>query len=124
MAGMDTTGKKRLPPQPFSAPNVYALAVVAGEDVNAIHRITATSTIVGRGEGVTFRIEDDQMSKEHLELQTLGSVVTVVDLDSSNGTMLNRHRLKPGVRERLKHLDELTLGNTKLLFLAGRYRQG
>jgi pSer/pThr/pTyr-binding forkhead associated (FHA) protein len=119
---MDHTHVKGRRPEPFGAPFVVALAVVDGADLTAIHRLGQTETIVGRGTEADFSLTDPSVSKRHIAVRVEGGVYTLVDLESLNGTILNERRLGKGARERLKHLDEIRIGDTRLLFIASRFR--
>jgi pSer/pThr/pTyr-binding forkhead associated (FHA) protein len=118
----DSTREMAAPVPPFGAPNVFVLAVVQGTRPNDVHRLTAAETVIGRGEEAAFRVEDEEVSKRHLVIYVTGSVASVVDLHSKNGTRVNTKTLEPGVRERLRHLDEIQIGGTRLLFLQARFR--
>lgn len=118
----DATLSRGSRPEPFGSPHVLALAVVEGPDLTAIHRIVAPETTIGRGEGCDFSLGDPSVSKRHVIIQVQGSVYTLIDLDSLNGTFLNDRRLVKGGRERLKHLDEIRVGDTRLLFTVNRFR--
>lgn len=118
----DHTHVKGRRPEPFAAPFVVALAVADGPDLTAIHRLTQTETVVGRGVEADFSLTDPSVSKRHVAVRVEGSVYTLIDLESLNGTILNERRLPKAARERLKHLDEIRIGDTRLLFIAARYR--
>jgi len=118
----DVTLARGRRPQPFGAPHVLALAVLDGPDLTAIHRIVATETTIGRGTEATFALSDGAVSKRHVLVRVDGSVYTLIDLESTNGTILNDRKLAPGARERLKHMDEIRIGETRLLFIATRFR--
>ena len=109
-------------PAPFGAPNVFVLVVVDGDDPAGVHRILRTETVVGRGDEVHLSIEDEQVSKVHCRIRVEGSVCTIVDPGSRNGTSLNGRRLQKDVAQRLRHLDEIQIGGHKFLLLAGRFR--
>lgn len=106
----------------FGAPYVVTLAVVEGSNPAAIHRIQGEHTVVGRGEDADFILDDPQVSKAHFALEVVGPAFILVDLDSRNGTKVNERPLSPGTRLRLKHLDEIEVGGTRLLFTANRFR--
>jgi hypothetical protein len=61
------------------------------------HPIEAPGAVVGRGSAATVRIDDPGVSRRHVEFvvqQTgTGSVVTLVDLGSTNGTTVNGQRV-------------------------------
>lgn len=109
-------------PEPFGSPYVFALAVIDGPDLTAIHRIVAPETTIGRGSEANFALTDPSVSKRHAVVQIQGPVYTLIDLESLNGTFLNGRRLVSGGRERLKHLDEIQVGDTHVLFAAIRFR--
>jgi pSer/pThr/pTyr-binding forkhead associated (FHA) protein len=107
----------------FAAPHVYVLAVVEGEETTAVYRLNSTRTVVGRGPGADYVVDDNEVSKNHLVFTVDGSLCKVVDSDSLNGSKLNGRPMRPDVAQRLRHLDEIEIGNTRLLFLRGRFRQ-
>lgn len=119
-AGETADRQQRQPP--FGAPHVFVLVVVDGNDISAVHRVTRPETILGRGETATFVLEDEQISKEHCRIRVEGSVCTIVDSGSRNGTSVNGRRLPKGVAQRLRHLDEIAIGDHRLFLLAGRFR--
>ena len=49
--------------------------------------------IVGRVKGCALVIEDAKISRRHARLISSGGVVEVEDLKSSNGTLMNGHRI-------------------------------
>ncbi len=113
---------KQIPPQrPFGAPHVYVLAVVEGPVRHGVHRITASETVIGRGEDAGFLLDDSEVSKRHCVVRVDGPTCFVSDLESLNGTQLNGRVVRPGVSQRLRHLDEIRVGGTRLLFLSGRF---
>lgn len=118
----DSTREMAAPVPPFAAPNVFVLAVVQGASPNAVHRLSTAETVVGRAEEATFQVDDEEVSKRHFVVYVTGSVASIVDLHSKNGTRVNTKTLDPGVRERLRHLDEIQIGSTRLLFVQARFR--
>jgi pSer/pThr/pTyr-binding forkhead associated (FHA) protein len=107
---------------PFGSPHVFLLAVIAGQDTRAAHRIVRPETLIGRAEGAHFILEDERISKAHCKIRVEGSVCTIMDLGSRNGTSVNGRRLLPDVAHRLRHLDEIELGKHRLLLVTGRFR--
>jgi pSer/pThr/pTyr-binding forkhead associated (FHA) protein len=51
--------------------------------------IRPPGAIVGRGQGSTIRIPSAEVSRQHCRIRLAKDVVTVEDLDSVNGTLLN-----------------------------------
>ncbi len=117
-----TTAEITVEDPPFGTPYVLALAVVRGPDQNAIHRIASEQITVGVSEEADFVLSDRQVSSRHLEIRVSGSLFSLSDLRSTNGTVLNFNRIEPGKPVRLKHLDEIQIGKTRMLFMACRFR--
>jgi pSer/pThr/pTyr-binding forkhead associated (FHA) protein len=116
------TAERETFPTAFGAPHVFVLAVVEGRNPSAVYRLEASETVIGRGDQAALRIDhDDEVSKRHCAIRVDGPVCTLLDLGSLNGTRLNCRPVRPGVAHRLRHLDELQIGETRLLFLAGRF---
>lgn len=75
------------------------------------------TSVIGRDEAATLQIEDEQVSRKHLQVRfdTGTNGYTVFDMRSSNGTLLNGRPLNGDTP--LKDGDEITLGkSTMLLF--------
>ena len=106
---------------PFGAPFVLALAVISGPDRHALHRIVKPETTVGRDEEADFTIGDTQISGEHCKIRVNGSLFSLIDLGSTNGTQVNQNLVSEGTPVRLKNFDEIQIGITRLLFIANRY---
>ncbi len=107
---------------PFGTPFVLALAVVAGPDRHAMHRIIQAETVVGRSPDVDFALNDPLISDRHISIRVASNLFSLVDLGSTNGTLLNSQLVTEGTRVRLKNFDEIELGRTRLLFIANRFR--
>jgi pSer/pThr/pTyr-binding forkhead associated (FHA) protein len=118
--GRETT-EHQTPRPPFGAPHVFVLAVVDGDDPHRVHRIDRAETVIGR-EDAHFLVEDAEISKRHCLIRVDGPVCTLTDLGSLNGTLLNGRPLREGVAQRLRHLDEILLGTTRLFVLMGKFR--
>jgi pSer/pThr/pTyr-binding forkhead associated (FHA) protein len=121
MSGRETT-EHQIPRPPFGAPHVWILAVIDGEDPRLVHRVDRPETLIGRDGAVDFPIPDGEVSKQHCLVRTDGAVCTVTDLGSRNGTLLNGRPLRKGIAQRLRHLDEIQVGNTRLFLLAGKFK--
>ncbi len=120
--GAGETADRQQRQLPFGAPHVFVLVVIDGNDVSAAHRITRSEIVLGRGETADFILDDEQVSKEHCKIRVEGSVCTIIDPGSRNGTGVNGRRLPKGVAQRLRHLDEIRIGDHRLFLLAGRFR--
>jgi pSer/pThr/pTyr-binding forkhead associated (FHA) protein len=114
------TAKRVVRKSPFGFPHVFVLAVVDADDPTPVYRIERAETFLGRGGDAQVVVEDDEISKRHCAIRVDAGVCTLVDLGSLNGTELNGRELRPGIGQRLRHLDEIQLGATRFLFLTGR----
>lgn len=56
----------------------------------------------------------DGVSRRHCKIHQRGSIYLVEDVNSANGTFLNRQRLNPHLLHVIKDGDELELGHIKL----------
>lgn len=122
MAPSSETAKRMAPAIPFAAPHVFMLAVVEGPDIDDAHRIVRSETIIGRGGEAHFALTDDEVSKDHCKIRCDAGLCHALDPGSLNGTTVNGRPIRPGVAERLRHLDEIVIGGTRLLFLVGRFK--
>jgi pSer/pThr/pTyr-binding forkhead associated (FHA) protein len=107
---------------PFGTPFVLALAVVSGPDRHAMHRIVQAETVVGRSPEADFVLQDALVSDRHISVRATGNLFSLVDLGSTNGTLLNSQVVTADTRVRLKNFDEIELGRTRILFIANRFR--
>ena len=118
------TAQRQVKRPPFSAPHVFVLAVIDGHDASAVYRLDCPECFVGRGEDAHVAIDnDEEVSKRHCMIRVDGSTCTLIDLGSLNGTLLNCRPLRPDLAQRLRHMDEIQVGDTRLLFLSGRFKR-
>ena len=82
---------------------------VAGEK----HEITSPKVVLGRSRACDVHVPDVNVSRRHAELRQEGATYWIVDLGSTNGTVLNGQSVE---RERLKDGDRITLGSTEIVF--------
>jgi hypothetical protein len=82
---------------------------VAGEK----HEITSPQVVLGRSRACDVHVPDVNVSRRHAELRQEGATYWIVDLGSTNGTVLNGQSVE---RERLKDGDRITLGSTEIVF--------
>ena len=76
--------------------------------------LAARVTTIGRGEENTVVIPDISVSRQHVSLTREDKQFVLQDQGSGNGTLVNG---KPVQRHSLAHLDELTMGDTKVRFV-------
>ena len=71
---------------------------------------------IGRSEDAEIRIEDDSASRAHARIIVSDRRATLIDLDSTNGTLVNE---KPARELELRDGDLVQIGDTIFKFLSG-----
>jgi len=115
------------PAKPMPATSVVALLrlVVAASGAE-LPLPDKAEIIVGREDPVTGVFpdvdltphggEEGGVSRRHLKITKRGGEYLAEDLNSTNGTLLNRKRLTPGAAEVLHDGDSLRVGRVQLIF--------
>ena len=108
------------PPMPFdprpdetmvARPEPHEELVLVHDDQRTM--IDGPVVQIGRAPGCDIVLDDRNVSRRHAEIRRRGPVVVLIDLDSTNGTIVNGRR----VREHpLADGDRITLGNSRLTF--------
>jgi hypothetical protein len=81
--------------------------------------VSSDRVVVGRSRECDVRVDDGNVSRRHFELvHESPSTWVVVDLESTNGTEVNGHKVQR--RTELDDGDRITIGSTELVF--GRSR--
>lgn len=79
--------------------------------------LTKTDMTIGRSVETELYISDASLSRSHARLEVDGNDVFLVDLGSTNKTIVNGAALAPMVRRRLSNNDQIKAGNVILKFL-------
>jgi pSer/pThr/pTyr-binding forkhead associated (FHA) protein len=74
-------------------------------------RLPLCGLLIGRSTQCDLVLDDPDASRRHAQFMLLDSKPWIVDLASSNGTLVNGHSVR---RERLTEGAELVLGRTKI----------
>jgi pSer/pThr/pTyr-binding forkhead associated (FHA) protein len=77
------------------------------------HEVGKRRTVIGRSKDCDIQLPDPNVSRRHAELRQEGTAYWLVDLDSTNGVVVNGRRLK---RAKLETGDRITMGSTELVF--------
>ncbi|EFQ84598.1 FHA domain protein [Aeromicrobium marinum DSM 15272] len=90
-------------------------------EVNGMrHPLVPPGLVIGRGSEADLRIDDPGISRRHAEFDVHdtgdGLSVTITDLGSTNGVVLNGHRVTTAT---VQHGAEIRLGNTTLVVRIG-----
>lgn len=86
-------------------------------EVNGMrHPLSPPGVVIGRGNEADLKIDDPGISRRHAQVKIHQSgaetTVTIVDLDSTNGVVLNGHRVATAV---VADGSEIRLGNTVII---------
>lgn len=86
----------------------------AGEHVAQVTEVSETVTIIGRHPDCTICLPSSTVSRRHAQVRREGGQYYLQDLNSTNGTLLNR---EPVIGEELLHdRDEIGVGIYRLIF--------
>ncbi len=96
---------------PRSAPEVVHALVVDGP--NTRHVLREGSNIIGRGTEASIRLPDTGVSRRHVDIQLSRGNASVVDLGSTNGTIVNGRRV-PHIL--LADGDVIRIGHSVLVY--------
>jgi pSer/pThr/pTyr-binding forkhead associated (FHA) protein len=104
--------------QPATAPlaegGVQAeLMIESGPDTGHTYRLAATALRVGRSPDNDLILRDPATSGHHARLERRGSQFFIVDLGSTNGTLVNG---EPVQEKELKGGDRITIGQNAVKF--------
>ena len=80
------------------------------------HALTADGLVIGRGAEADLRINDPGISRRHAELRLDGRQVRVTDLGSTNGTLVDGHKVNETT---LRDGARVRLGNTEIVVRVG-----
>ena len=106
-------GMLSAPPPPAATGRVPTLVMAPGTASESAYPLSGRTTVIGRAEDCDLRIADPGASRRHAELRRNDDDVTVVDLGSTNGTLLNGEKID---QADLRDGDELTIGETTFSF--------
>src|ERR1051326_4138658 len=88
------------------------LIVLAGGEVGKMFKLDQGEVTIGRSHRADVRIEDDSISRMHVKLVLAGQQVSIEDLGSSNGTLVNGERIAKSL---LQDGDKIRVGETVIL---------
>ncbi|NBO93263.1 MAG: FHA domain-containing protein [Planctomycetia bacterium] len=88
-----------------NTPNLPLVALIAFN--GKAYRLPASTTVIGRSSECDLTIKQPEISKKHCRIVIGADQITVEDLGSSNGTLVNG---KPIARSNLQNGDKLDLG--------------
>jgi hypothetical protein len=89
------------------------LELVTGSETGRIIALTPPSVVIGRGTDADLRLADTGVSRRHAELLVDEGAVTLVDLRSTNGTLVNGRQVQ---RVTLADGDRISIGATSIVY--------
>lgn len=101
---------RALPADAFGAPAIQLPCLV--ETTGREHVIRPGTNSVGREGDILF--PDPRVSRKHAQISSDGGTITVEDLGSTNGTIVNGKRLGPGEKAAVKQGDTVSFGGLEL----------
>jgi hypothetical protein len=115
LPGATMVYKPKAPPTEAASPEDLGMEreVVTLTVDGTRHQVDKRRVVIGRSRECDIQLGDPNISRRHAELRQEGTTYWIVDLDSTNGTMINGRRLK---RAKLEDGDTITLGATEILF--------
>ena len=117
-------------PTPAVAQNVgIGPRLIVGAEQVEIALPEGTEVLVGREDPVSniypdvdltpYQAEEAGVSRRHFKITLAEGQYAIQDLNSTNGTLVNRTRLQPGVPVALHNGDEIRAGRLKMVFRVG-----
>lgn len=88
------------------------LIVLAGENIGQMFPVPGSEATIGRALDATIRLQDDGVSRRHAKITLADGEVSVQDLNSANGTLVNGQRID---RAALRDGDKIQVGSTTIL---------
>jgi predicted Zn finger-like uncharacterized protein len=99
----------------LSLPEGYrvSLAVIAGPESGRIHEIDKPRVVIGRSDS-DINVDDPEISRQHAALEFAGDKVTLIDLGSTNGTLVDD---EPVQEAALENQSEFSIGGSTLMLI-------
>jgi pSer/pThr/pTyr-binding forkhead associated (FHA) protein len=106
--------KERLSKNPSRKHRVGKLIIISGRNAGKEYQCYSNSTFIGRNRGNHVTVADTAASRRHARIERRNGDFILEDLNSTNGTLLNRKAVSRGI---LHHGDKIQIGETVLQFL-------
>ncbi len=89
--------------------------IIRGKNLKDTVLLKDTVFTIGRGSDNKMVLDDSSVSRYHAQIEQLGSDFYIVDLGSTNGTLLNNKRIWNKVS--LKENDKITICKFDIIFV-------
>jgi len=104
--------------EPLALPSdsKLSLAVIAGPAAGTIFPIEKPRIVIGR-QDADFVLEDPEISRNHTAIEVSGERVTLIDLQSTNGTFIGEEAIREAP---LSNQQEFSIGGSTLMLIVTR----
>ena len=93
-------------------PERACLVVLRGRHIGQLFELGDGPAILGRGEDATIQVDDTATSRHHARIEPAAIGYLIVDLESTNGTWVNGHKIS---RHVLRDGDRVQVGGETVL---------
>ena len=93
-----------------------ALVLIHGEDLGRKFDLTSEQTLIGRTSKADIQVDQDSVSRNHAKIRVDGTRITIEDMGSTNGTIVNDEHIEDSLR--LRNGDLVKIGRTIFKFIA------
>lgn len=101
-------------PLKFPAGKRLSLAVIDGPDAGSVFRMEKPRVTVGR-QGADLTLNDADASRQHAAVEVRDTLYTLVDLQSTNGTLVNGQKIDGSME--LQNHSEFQVGSSTLMLI-------
>jgi predicted Zn finger-like uncharacterized protein len=108
-----TEERKEVGPLKLPSQLKLSLAVIAGPDAGKMFQIEKPRVVIGREE-VDLVLDDPEISRQHAALEVRGDEVSLLDLGSTNGTLVGEEPIREVV---IENQGEFTVGGSTLMLI-------
>src|SRR5699024_7745553 len=99
------------PTAAWSQPRAQGVRLMLDDGSGRTYDLRQGSNIIGRGQACHFRVPDTVVARRHANIEWDGAVALVVDMRSTNGTVVNGN---PVTEWQLAHGDIIRVGHTDI----------
>ncbi len=90
-----------------------SLAVIAGPESGRIYEIEKPRVVIGRSDA-DINVDDPEVSRQHAALEIFGEKVTLIDMGSTNGTIVGEEQVQEAA---LENHSEFSIGGSTLMLI-------
>ena len=113
---LEATGFDEAPDDAMAPDQVY-LIIQSGDQRRLVDVTDGDDLVAGREEDCELTIDEPKVSRRHFAVRRNGAILTLEDLDSTNGTKLNGVTLR-GAQRRIVSGDVISIGRTLITVAA------